>query len=126
MQSLMSFLSLRRKATGASAPDSSISVTIEPFGWDVYIVTDPKEMEALEEGLSQAHGFVTAKKGVWYMGLPKKLCYGTLYHEAHHLARYMNDHAGIVTTNECHEADTYLMESIARIVAKAVYNRTIK
>ena len=104
----------------------AVTVVIEPFGWDLTVLTDDAAKEELEEGLSQYHGFICAEGGVWYMGLPEKLCYGTLYHEAHHLARRMNDRAGIVTTNECHEADAYLMESIARVVAKAVYNRTIK
>lgn len=103
-----------------------VKVKIEPFGWDLIVLTTAKEKEKLEEGASAATGFVTAKNGKWYMGLPEKLCIGTLYHECHHLARFMNEHAGYKTCNDNHEPDAYLMESIARVVAKAVYNRTIK
>ena len=100
-------------------------VKVEPFGWDLYVVTTKKAAKAAGLDFDDM-GFVATKGGLWYMGLPRKFDIGTLYHECHHCARLMNDEAGIVTTAQDHEADVYLMESIAREVATVIYNRTIK
>lgn len=68
-------------------------------------------------------GMVMEIEGAFIVSLPIKWDEGTVWHEAHHLARFINKYHSIETTWDDHEADAYLQEYIVRQIKTDIYNR---
>ena len=94
-------------------------ITIEPFGMPVYIGTSDDAWEACGISRDACYGAVATSKGKTWILLQEEYDEGTVGHEAHHLARMVSDHHGIITTADDHEIDAYLQEHIVRLIKKA-------
>lgn len=100
-------------------------VTVEPFNAPVTVVRSRAQWEAVGEEKGSCLGFVKTQEGRWILGLPWKYDEETLWHEAHHLARWLNAHYGVPTDADQHESDVYLQESIVRLVKTTVYGKKL-
>ena len=98
-------------------------IFIDSFATYVRVIVtkkDKKEYNIPEDSL----GYVEEESdGVFIIALPRKWDEATTWHEAHHLARWMNAHHGIITTAAEHEADAYLQEYIVKLLKTYIYNR---
>ena len=97
-------------------------VHIESFDMDVRVVVTQAEKKKFGIPL-EVLGMAIESEGAFIISLPIKWDEGTVWHEAHHLARFINKFHGIITTAEDHEADAYLQEYIVRKIKTGIYNR---
>tara|TARA_R110002153_G_scaffold14923_6_gene53654 strand:+ start:160 stop:504 length:345 start_codon:yes stop_codon:yes gene_type:complete len=105
--------------------ENSTCMTVEPLGITVYFLTTKEGWALIGEDPRDCLGFVSAYKNRRVVGLPVKYDEYTVWHEAHHLARFLNAECGILTDASDHEADCYLQESLVRQIKKQVYGRKI-
>jgi hypothetical protein len=96
-------------------------VIVEPYAVPIYIATSDEAWELLELDRDDCIGSVLTYKGRWYVALPEVWDESTTWHEAHHIARMLNDHHGVITTGTDHEIDAYLQEHIVRLIKKHCY-----
>lgn len=97
-------------------------IHVGSFEADVLVAVTKEERKRFDipEG---ALGYVEMRDNMFLMALPVRWDEGTVWHEAHHLARFLNHYHGIITTWDDHEADAYLQEYIVRLIKKHIYNR---
>lgn len=89
-------------------------IIIQPFNVSVRILRTKKERTAFEIPDDALGYCMTHEKEGFIITLPWKYDEETTWHEAHHLARWLNDIHGIPTSTEEHEIDVYLQEHIVR------------
>ena len=93
-------------------------IVLEPFEAPLYIATSPRAWEMLGQDPEEIVGCVMHHRGKMYILLPAEYEEFVVWHEAHHAARIINDHYGVITTPEDHEADVYMQEAIVRAVKR--------
>lgn len=97
-------------------------IFIDSFDTDVRVVltkADKKKFNVPKDTV----GCVLEDGGEFTISLPLSWDETTVWHEAHHLSRWMNAHHGIITTAIEHEADAYLQEYIVKLLKIYIYNR---
>ena len=96
-------------------------ITVEPYAAPVRILRTKREKKAF--GVPEdTVGYCMQIGNSFAVALPWRYDESTVWHEAHHLARWLNDHHGVSTDNESHEADAYLQEHIVREI-KRIYRK---
>ena len=98
-------------------------MTIEPFGVTLMVGTSDEAWKEHHSCKSEAYGYTLRHKGAWWILLQDQYQEDTVWHEAHHVARQINDHHGIDTTADDHEADVYLQEHIVRLIKSVYFNK---
>ena len=101
-------------------------ITVDMYNMGVAIITSDADKKAIgmdEHTLGMA-GY-NEDSNSFYMVLPKKWDEFTVFHECHHMARFINEYHGVKTSAGDHEADAYLMEALARKVKTEIYKRKL-
>lgn len=104
----------------------STYIDIDTFDMQVTVITSNADKKAMgwdPDDLGMA-GY-NEEQNAFFIVLPAKWDESTTYHEAHHMARFINEHHGIKTTAQDHEADAYLMEYIVRQIKTTIYKRKL-
>jgi hypothetical protein len=104
----------------------SKNIYVDMYNCPVAVITSSQEkkiigLEECEMGLA---GY-DEDNNCFFMVLPKKWDEFTVFHECHHMARFLNDYHGVKTNTHEHEADAYLMEALARKVKTEIYKRKL-
>lgn len=100
-------------------------VVVEPYGVPLYIATSAKAWAMLDIDPEECMGAVTVHNSRWYVALPEKWDESTTWHEAHHIARMIAKHHGVITCGDDHEIDAYTQEHIVRLIKKACYPKEL-
>ena len=92
-------------------------ITVQPFDLEVRILLTKKEWREhkVPKGAMAA---CMVRNEQYMLALPRKYDEPATWHEAHHLARWLNEAHGVLTDVDNHEADVYLMEHIVREVKR--------
>lgn len=97
-------------------------IHIESLDTDVTVIVTKADKKA-HNIPDDCAGYVCEVDGLFTLALPIRWDEATVWHEAHHLARWLNHYHGIETNAEEHEADAYLQEYIVKLLKTNVYNR---
>jgi len=100
-------------------------VWVEPYKFPLYIATSDEQWELLALDRNAMEGAVLTHKGKMYVALPEEYEEYVTWHEAHHVARLINDAHNVPTDADEHEVDCYLQESVVRLI-KSVYAKQLK
>ena len=101
-------------------------IFIEHLSKYVLVAVTAKDKEEYGVGDENSRGMCyRTTDDTFILGLPLSWDETTVWHEAHHLSRFLNQAYGILTTNEEHEADAYLQEYIVKLLKINVYNRKV-
>lgn len=101
-------------------------ISIDSFNMQIRVIVDDKEKKALIKEMDlPSHEIlgmaIETEGGGFILVLPKQWDESTVWHESHHMARFINAFHGIETTYNDHEADAYLMEYIVKQLKRSVY-----
>ena len=104
----------------------SQNIYIDIYNCPVAVITSDAEKKSIGlEAYTLGMAGYDEDSNAFYMVLPKKWDEFTVFHECHHMARFLNDWHGVRTSNDEHEADAYLMEALARKVKVEIYKRKL-
>jgi hypothetical protein len=101
-------------------------VSVDMYNMAVAIITSDADKKAIgmEPHVLGLAGY-DEDNNAFYMVLPKKWDEFTVFHECHHMARFINEYHGVLTNAQDHEADAYLMECLARKIKTEIYKRKL-
>lgn len=92
-------------------------ITVQPFDLQVRVLLTKKEWRQYK--VPKGACAACMLRGDQYMlAFSRTYSEEEVWHEAHHLARWLNEAHGVVTDVDNHEADVYLMEHIVREVKR--------
>jgi len=104
----------------------SQNIYIDMYNCPVAIITSDVEKKLIGmDKYTLGEAGYDEENNSFYMVLPKKWDEFTVFHECHHMARFINDYHGVKTSTEEHEADAYLMEALARKIKVEIYKRKL-
>lgn len=96
-------------------------ITVQPFNVLVRVLRSKREKREFDVP-EDAIGYCMVDHQGYTLALPWRYDEETTWHEAHHLARWLNQQHGVATDSDGHEIDVYLQEHIVREIKTDVYN----
>lgn len=104
-------------------PERADQIYLEAFDMSIGVIVLAAQKRKLGLDPNVVGMAIQTEDNGFYFVLPLKWDEGTVWHEAHHMARFINSYHGIITTWDDHEADAYLQEYIVRLLKETVYFR---